>query len=311
MALLKRGLFFLRAITLSDIVSGISICPASSCFRKALSARLSGFSGGMNSNRPPDRTNSESKRLKEVNQLKNSLYANITHEFRTPLTVIKGMTGLIRSDFKNKQPDDLENSLEMINRNSDSLMHLVNEMLDLAKIESGNMELQLIQTNVIPFVKYLAESFHSLAEEKNISFSVYSEIDHLEMDFDANKLTSIVTNLLSNAIKFTLNNGKILVRLNKIHKKNTEFFVFEIKDSGLGIREEELLHIFDKFYQVNNSSSKRGEGTGIGLSLVREFVELMNGSIGVESIHGKGSVFKVKIPISAFRLLCLKSCTIL
>jgi len=110
-------------------------------------------------------------------------------------------------------------ALEMIQRNGKNLLRLVNQMLDLSKLESGKMELQMIQTDVIPFVKYLGESFHSLAEEKNISFSVYSEIDHLEMDFDANKLTSIVTNLLSNAIKFTLNNGKILVRLNKIHIK--------------------------------------------------------------------------------------------
>ena len=240
----------------------------------------------------------ESRRLKEVNQLKNTLFTNITHEFRTPLTVIKGMTSSIKSKIENKQLDDLENSLEMINRNSDELLHLVNEMLDLAKIESGTMELQLVQTNIIPFIKYLTQSFQSLAEEKGINFSVYSEIDHLEMDFDAKKLTTIVSNLLSNAIKFTSNNGDILIHIKRIHKKNSDFFVFEIKDSGLGIPKEELLHIFDKFYQVNNSSSRRGEGTGIGLALVKEFVELMNGTIKVKSTHGKGSIFKVKIPIT-------------
>lgn len=246
---------------------------------------------------------SESIRLKELSRLKNALYTNITHEFRTPLTVIKGMASTMKSNLEKKELDGLENSLELINRNSDGLLKLVNEMLDLAKIESGNMTLQLIQTDIIPFVKYLTQSFHSLAEEKGVSFSVYSELDHLEMDFDVNKFSAIVTNLLSNAIKFTSENGEVLVRIGRIHDNSTDYFVLEVKDSGLGIPKEDLLHIFDKFYQVDNTSSRLGDGTGIGLSLIKEFVELMNGAVGVESKPGKGSVFKVKIPITNNALL--------
>ncbi|MEJ2113917.1 MAG: ATP-binding protein, partial [Flavobacteriaceae bacterium] len=241
---------------------------------------------------------SERKRLKEINLLKNSLFTNITHEFRTPLTVIKGMTSAINSKLKKKEHDELKNSLEIIDRNSDSLLHLINEMLDLAKIESGNMELNLVQADIIPFIKYLTQSFHSLAEEKNIYFSVESEIEQLEMDFDVNKFTAIVTNLLSNAIKFTTKKGEVKVFLNRIQEKNTNYFVYKVKDSGLGISKEEQLHIFDKFYQVDNTSSKTEKGTGIGLSLVKEFVELMNGTIKVESTQGKGSMFIVKIPIT-------------
>ncbi|MBE9488896.1 MAG: response regulator, partial [Bacteroidetes bacterium] len=240
----------------------------------------------------------ERKRLKEVNQLKNTLFTNITHEFRTPLTVIKGMTDSIKSNLENNQDDDLENSLDLIDRNSDGLLHLINEMLDLAKIESGSMELNLVQADSIPFSKYLTQSFHSLAEEKDIDFSVHCEIEHLEMDLDVNKFTAIVTNLLSNAIKFTSQGGKVDVHIDKIQENNTNLFSLKVRDSGLGITKEEQLHIFDKFYQVDSSSSKLQKGTGIGLSLVKEFVELMNGTIEVESARGKGSIFSVKIPIT-------------
>ncbi len=241
---------------------------------------------------------SESKRLKEVDQLKNALFTNITHEFRTPLTVIKGMTGAIKSNIENKHYNNLENSLEIIDRNSDGLMQLINEMLDLAKIESGTMELNLVQVDIIPFVKYLTQSFHSLAEEKEINFSVHFDIQHLEMDLDVNKFTAIVTNLISNAIKFTSKKGEISIQIDKVQENNIDFFSFKIKDNGLGISEEEQMYIFDKFYQVDNTSSRIRQGTGIGLSLVKEFVELMQGSIDVVSTQGKGSIFSIKIPIT-------------
>jgi signal transduction histidine kinase/DNA-binding response OmpR family regulator/ligand-binding sensor domain-containing protein len=240
----------------------------------------------------------ESERLKEVNQLRNSLYTNITHEFRTPLTVILGMVDSITSTIKVKHLKAAEQSLEMIRRNGKNLLRLVNEMLDLSKLESGNMDLQLIQADVIPFVKYLSESFHSLAHEKQINLMVYSEIDGLVMDFDVNKLSAVISNILSNAIKFTQPGGKIVVHLNQIAKDSKEFFFIKIKDNGQGISEEETENIFNRFYQVDNSSSRRGEGTGIGLALSREFVELMNGSIEVKSSLGKGSEFIVQLPIN-------------
>jgi len=241
---------------------------------------------------------SERKRLREINKLKNALFTNITHEFRTPLTVIKGMTSAIKSNLKNNQQDNLENSLEIIDRNSDGLLHLINEMLDLAKIESGSMDLNLVQVDIIPFTKYLTQSFHSLAEEKDIQFSVQCNVDHLEMDLDINKYTAIITNLLSNAIKFTSKKGEVTVNIHKLQNNNRNFIEIKVIDNGLGISKKEQLHIFDKFYQVDNSSSKHQKGTGIGLSLVKDFVELMNGSVNVDSKLGKSSVFSIKIPIT-------------
>ena len=242
--------------------------------------------------------NQQTEQLVHFNDSKTRLYSNITHEFRTPLTVILGMTETLKSNVLNKSFEGSEKSLEMIRRNGKNLLQLVNELLDLAKVESGSMELNLVQTDAIPFVKYLSESFHSLAEAKKINLTIYSEINILEMDIDVNKMASIISNLLSNAIKFTNANGKIIVHLNKINTKNSNFFSIKVQDNGLGLAEDDIAHLFDRFYQVDNESSHDQEGTGIGLSLAKEFVELMNGTIDVESTLGKGSTFTVQIPIT-------------
>lgn len=240
----------------------------------------------------------ERKKLKEVNKLKNALFTNITHEFRTPLTVIKGMTDSIKSNLENKKHDDLDNSLEMIERNSNGLLHLVNEMLDLAKLENGNMELHPIQTDVIPFLKYLCESFSSLAEENKINLTVYAEIDELVIDFDGDKLSSIISNLLSNAIKFTPEFGKIIVHINQVIQQEKIFLFIKIKDSGIGIPFEDLPNIFNRFYQTDTMTVRKNEGTGIGLALTKELVELMKGTIEVKSTLKKGSTFSLKIPVT-------------
>ncbi|TLP80277.1 hybrid sensor histidine kinase/response regulator transcription factor [Maribacter sp. ACAM166] len=242
--------------------------------------------------------NHQTEQLEQLNESKTRLYSNITHEFRTPLTVILGMAETLKTNVMNNRFEGAEKSLEMIRRNGKNLLQLVNEMLDLAKVESGSMELNLVQTDAIPFVKYLSESFHSLAETKKINLTVYSEIVALEMDIDVNKMASIISNLLSNAIKFTGANGKIIVHLNKIKTKDSDFLTIKVQDNGLGLAEDDIAHLFDRFYQVDNESSNRQEGTGIGLSLAKEFVELMNGTISVDSTLGKGSTFTVQIPVT-------------
>ena len=208
------------------------------------------------------------------------------------------MTDTIKSNFENKQLNELDHSLEMIERNSDGLLHLVNEMLDLAKIESGNMKLELIQADVIPFIKYLSESFNSLAQENQINLTVYAEIDSLVMDFDPNKLTSIISNLLSNATKFTPESGKIIVHINQIKEHENHHLLIKVKDSGIGIAQEEIQNIFTRFYQTDASTVREGEGTGIGLALTKELVDLMQGTIEVQSTLQTGSTFMVTIPIT-------------
>ncbi|OUR90900.1 hypothetical protein A9Q87_13260 [Flavobacteriales bacterium 34_180_T64] len=243
-------------------------------------------------------TLAESHRLKEVNQLKNSLYTNITHEFRTPLTVILGMAETLRESVKNKNLKNADRSLDLIHRNGESLLLLVNEMLDLAKSESGTLELELVQADVIPFVKYISESFNSLAEKHQINLTIYSEIESLNMDFDANKLTSIISNLLTNAIKFTPEFGKIIVHINQdVRKKKTYLFI-KIKDTGIGISKSDLPNIFNRFYQSDTTSSRNHGGTGIGLALTKELIDLMKGSITVKSKLLKGSEFSLLIPVT-------------
>jgi len=186
----------------------------------------------------------------------------------------------------------------MIRRNGKDLLHLVNEMLDLAKSESGNMELQLVQADVVPLVKYLSESFNSLAEVNQINLTVYSEIETLNMDFDGDKLTSIISNLLTNAIKFTPASGKISVHINEIFKNKKPYLNIKVKDNGIGIPDDELPNIFNRYYQAEAKSSRKIKGTGIGLALTKEFVDLMKGTIEVKSMLNKGTEFVVLIPVT-------------
>ena len=237
----------------------------------------------------------ESVRIKEVSELKSGLYTNITHEFRTPLTVILGMTDSLESELRTIMNPPIKNAIEMIRRNGRNLLSLVNEMLDLSKLESGHMETNLMQINVVPFIKYLGESFHSFAENDDIHFTVYSEIDELMMDVDSQKLSTIISNLLSNAIKFTPPLGKIVLH---VQNENDTKLVIKITDTGMGISKEELPHIFNRFYQTDATTTRKRDGTGIGLSLTKELVNLLGGQISVQSTPAEGSIFKVELPIT-------------
>ena len=241
----------------------------------------------------------ESVRLTDLDQLKSNLYTNITHEFRTPLTVILGMSNTLKSNIENKELENAEKSIEMIERNGKNLLRLVNELLDLAKLENEKMDLKFVKGDIIPFIKYLSESFHSMADESHIKLTVYAETDTLIMDYDVDKLSAIIYNLISNAIKFSnKSEGKIIVHINHSIDKEKEQLILKIKDNGIGIATENLPNIFNRFYQVNVSESQSGEGTGIGLALTKELVNLMGGNIEVKSELHKGSEFIVQLPIT-------------
>lgn len=230
----------------------------------------------------------EAGRLQEVNTVKSRLYANITHEFRTPLTVILGMTGNIRG---------YEQERNLIVRNGKKLLRLINQILDLSKLDSGAIKLEMHQSDIITYLNYLVESFFSMAKEKNIQLAFYSEMQELLMDFDEVKLQHIVYNLLSNALKFTEVGGKVFLHARKIESKEESQLQLIFQDNGLGISQEQLPYIFDRFYQGDGSSTRKGEGTGIGLALTKEYVELLGGQILVKSEIEKGTEFKVLLPI--------------
>ena len=230
----------------------------------------------------------EAERLIELDTLKSKLYTNITHEFRTPLTVIMGITDQIKDNEREK---------ELIQRSSSNLLDLINQMLDLAKAEDGRLKLNPVHRNIVEYIKYLTESFHSSAISKKIKLSFESETDSIFMDYDEPTVRKIIMNLLSNAIKFTPDGGQIKLKLSKAFKSGAPHLKISVEDSGTGISKEELPFVFDRFYQSDNSSTRKGEGTGIGLALIKEQVHLMKGEIQVSSIPGKGSTFTLLLPI--------------
>ncbi len=242
----------------------------------------------------------EARRLKDLDQIKNRLYTNITHEFRTPLTVILGLTDQITETLSQKTSiaRKAKDHLKLIRRNGQRLLYLINQLLDLARLDSGSMPVKKIQADVVPFMLYLAESFQALAQVKNIRLAIHSDVETLIMDFDPDKLEQIIVNLLSNAIKFTPEDGKVSLLLMEKNVSGSPHLCIKVQDTGQGISETQVGKIFDRFYQIDGSASRPGEGTGIGLALTKELAVLLGGDIRVESKMGKGTIFFVQLPIS-------------
>ena len=230
----------------------------------------------------------ETQRQKDLNNAKTRLYTNITHEFRTPLTVILGMADSVKNNGQNNIPL----KMDTIIKNGKNLLQLVDQMLDLSKLESGRMSVNKINANIIPFLKYVFQLQEFYAEEKNISTIFSSESQSYEIEFDPEKTAAIVSNLLNNAIKFTPDGGQITM---KVYREG-EYICIEIKDNGIGIPQEKLETIFDRFYQVDGDETRKSGGAGIGLAVTRELVYLLDGSIEVKSNPGLGAIFMVKLP---------------
>ncbi|MEL6848308.1 MAG: ATP-binding protein [Bacteroidota bacterium] len=233
----------------------------------------------------------EAIRLKKLNNFKSKLYTNITHEFRTPLTVILGMAAHIR-----QQPEQyLENGINLIENNGKQLLRLINQLLDLSKLEDHSFRLQWEQGDLVGYLRYLTESFQTYANSLNLILRYHSTEESLMMDFDPEQVKQIMANLLSNALKFTPSGGKVSVEVSASPKR--EAIHIQVSDNGIGIKAEDLPFIFDRFYQVDGTSSRKKEGTGIGLAHTRELVKVMHGEITVESEAGQGTKFRVQLPI--------------
>ena len=237
---------------------------------------------------------------KEVDEMKSRFYTNISHEFRTPLTLL---ISPIDDALKNGREEITVSRriMEIMMRNARRLQRLINQLLDISKLESGKMELQLTKTSLSDFVRIVASSFLSLAETRGIQFTLNIEQEINETCFDTDKMEKIISNLLSNAFKFCDQGGEVSLRLDYKSNEHSEKplqAVLSIEDTGKGIDEELLDKIFDRFYQVSDTDTREVEGSGIGLALTKELVELMQGSIEVESVPGKGSIFKLAFPVS-------------
>lgn len=231
--------------------------------------------------------------LKELYDSKSRLYANITHEFRTPLTMIIGPVRRALKTAAGIPEPELQQNLQYILQNSEQLLGLVNQMLDLNKLESKAMQPEYRQSDILPFLEQVVEKFQHYAASREIKLGFNASGGPLIMDFDHDLLEKVLSNLLSNAVKFTPSGGRIQVRVKSL---DHQLYV-EVADNGKGIAPEKLPYIFERYYQADGSATRRSEGTGIGLALVKELVDLFEGKISVESKPGQGAVFTLVLPI--------------
>jgi signal transduction histidine kinase/ligand-binding sensor domain-containing protein/DNA-binding response OmpR family regulator len=253
----------------------------------------------------------ENEKKEELNQLKLAFFTNISHEFRTPLTLV---VGPLEKMLKNTPGNSANRQqIELMLRNSKRLLMMVNQLMDFRKIDMDKMQLKLKQGDICVFIKEIWQSFESLARDRRINYSFYSEKNSIVTWFDSDAIEKVVYNLLSNAFKFTSEvSGEISVFLSIIQEpepnakigwltKPKDYFPsylqLIVKDNGIGIEKDKLHRIFDRFYVGDNMHSWKNEGTGIGLALAKSFVELHKGKIWSESDIGEGSRFYVKIPI--------------
>jgi signal transduction histidine kinase/DNA-binding response OmpR family regulator len=236
----------------------------------------------------------ETIRLRKLDEAKTKLYTNISHEFRTPLTIILGLADQI-SENSALRPDE---GLQMIKRNGMNLLHLINQFLDLSKIEAKAMDVNFFQGEITGYLNYIFQSFYSLAKSKNISFNFLKDIDQLVMDFDPEKMMQIISNLLSNAIKYTPEGGDIEMIVNMRQKYNTRELIIKVRDNGIGIPADRLPRIFDRFYKVDDDHFSSSGGTGIGLSIVKELVAILKGTVSVQSEIPGGTEFTIVLPVT-------------
>jgi len=242
----------------------------------------------------------EVSKMQELDHMKSRFFANISHEFRTPLTLILGPIDDLIRDLPD-MPLKIWESLQVMKRNATKLKRLIHQILDISKLETGKVRLQVSEGYLEQFIETISQSFLSLAESKKIDYKYDLPKPSESVFFDGNKLETMLTNLISNAFKNTQEGGQIRINLQflpSLGDNTPEYAIIKVADTGRGIPIEKLDYIFNRFYQVNDTDSRDSEGTGLGLALIKELVELYRGEISVDSKEGFGSTFTVKLPVS-------------
>jgi nitrogen-specific signal transduction histidine kinase len=227
--------------------------------------------------------------LEKVTKLKDEFFTVISHELRTPLTIIYSSLQLVNDIYGDEITPNINKTLFRINQNCSRLLKLINNILDLSKAEAGFLELNNVSYDIVYVTEFIVNSVNLYAKSKGIELIFDTNEEECEVNLDKDKYEKILLNILSNAIKFTPEGKQILVEL----LVESENVTLKVKDQGIGIPENKIDFIFDRFAQVNTSLSRRAEGTGIGLSLVKKLVELMEGNIKVKSKEGKGTEFSM------------------
>ncbi|RZM27698.1 MAG: response regulator [Pedobacter sp.] len=242
-----------------------------------------------------DLIDQENKQLARLNNLKTKFFSNISHELRTPLTLIAGPIEQLRNAGQyHLDPELTKTYIETVWQNSRKMLSLVNELLDLTKMESGTIAVHRQSVAILPFLRLIFQGFDSAAQFKKIKYTLTTDIKtNLVGNLDRDKLEKVLNNLISNAMKFTPSGGCIDFAADA----NDQELTIRITDTGKGIPEHEQRHIFERYYQVGADQSPAEGGTGIGLAIAKEFTELMGGTIQVESRPGSGTTFRLTIPV--------------
>jgi signal transduction histidine kinase/DNA-binding response OmpR family regulator/ligand-binding sensor domain-containing protein len=241
-----------------------------------------------------------SQKLQDIDRMKSRFFANISHEFRTPLTLILGPIEKLLSKVVDTET---QNELSIMQRNAKCLQRLINQLLDLSKLEAGGMTIQANEINIVELVYGYVQSFESLAERKGIELNFRAEEENISAFVDRDKIEKILNNLLSNALKFTNEGGLVEVAVGssngttKTYSVYSDLIIIKVSDTGIGIPPSRIEKIFDRFYQIDDSQKREHEGTGIGLALTKELVELHHGQIMVKSEVGKGTIFSISLPL--------------
>jgi signal transduction histidine kinase/DNA-binding NarL/FixJ family response regulator len=245
----------------------------------------------------------QSQQLKEMDKLKSRFFANISHEFRTPLTLIMGpLEQLLSQSCSQIGEKEQKKKMKMMLRNSQRLLNLINQLLDLSKLDSGKMKLQAVPGDIIPFIKGITASFEIAAELNELDLQFRWQEETAMLYFDPEKMEKIMGNLLSNAVKFTPPGGRVTVSIT-MTAANDKFpagsLEISVSDTGIGISASQMPHIFDHFHQVDGSHEHKYKGSGIGLALTKELVVLHRGDIQVRSREGpeSGTEFIVCFPM--------------
>jgi signal transduction histidine kinase/DNA-binding response OmpR family regulator len=248
----------------------------------------------------------EAEKLRDLDRMKSQFFANISHEFRTPLTLILGPVEKLLAktgDAKVRQ------DLSMVLRNARRLQRLISQLLDLSRLEAGKMSLHTREEDVVALVKQYVQHFESQATIKGINLRFSAAAGPIRAYIDREKIENIVYNLVSNAFKFTPGDGEINVSVAELPLSRADsaegvkfdcrhgYVKIAVRDTGCGIRADRIGRIFDRFFKADDSTTREHEGTGIGLALTRELVELHKGKISVRSVEGRGSTFIVLLPL--------------
>lgn len=244
----------------------------------------------------------------EYDKLKTDFFSNVSHELRTPLNIILGTVQLL--DLMGEKIDNAEipthkhcpyrvpKYIRVMKQNCYRLLRLINNLIDLNKMEAGFLTLDLKNYNIVEIVENIVQSVVPYVESKGITLTFDTDIEEKLMAFDLDKMERILLNLISNAVKFILAEGEIIISI----EDKQDFISIKVKDNGIGIPEDKIDGLFQRFRQVESPLSKRNEGSGIGLSLVRALVEAHGGTISVNSIYGEGSEFLINIPVNTVDL---------